>query len=252
MAVSGGEPRHVQVALDELDLGVGVGKQVVDQVLAVELVLRADAVFGIHQRGLDGVDGFEGVAGGRFDGREHVKHPVFPGVVLAHGLQQAVVVRLGAHDIAAQVEHGDVEQTFLDQVEDVDDAPGAAVAVVERVDALELVVDQRHFDERVGGEQFVVIDEAFEVAHERDDVVRVLRRGVDRLSGAVLQGCSRQFADTGVVLFQLGLDLDDVVGGEQTALVHLVEADAQGLAVTQHCSCRTKIDPLLKVMPTQN
>jgi hypothetical protein len=51
--------------------------------------------------------------------------------------------------VAGEVQHRYVEQALLDQIQHVEDAPGAAIAVVERVDALELVVDQRHLDERV-------------------------------------------------------------------------------------------------------
>jgi len=44
------------------------------------------------------------------------------------------------NDVAAQVQDGQVQQLFLNQVEDVDDAAGTPVAVGERVDGLELVV----------------------------------------------------------------------------------------------------------------
>src|SRR3546814_3487094 len=37
-------------------------------------------------------------------------------------LFRSVVVRLGLHDIAAEVEHGDVQQPLLDQIQHVDDA----------------------------------------------------------------------------------------------------------------------------------
>jgi Tfp pilus assembly protein PilN len=88
------------------------------------------------------------VSGGLLDGVQQVEDPVFPRILIAHRLKQAVVVGLGAYDVAAQVEHRNVEQAFLDQIQHVEDAPGAAVAVVERVDALELVMDQRHLDQR--------------------------------------------------------------------------------------------------------
>ena len=51
-------------------------------------------------------------------------------------------------------------QALLDQIEHVDDAPGAAVAIVERVDALELMVNQCHFDQWVGRKQLAVVNES--------------------------------------------------------------------------------------------
>jgi hypothetical protein len=44
-------------------------------------------------------------------------------------------------DVARLVEHGQVQQPAVHQVEDVEDASGSAVAVLEGVDGLELVVD---------------------------------------------------------------------------------------------------------------
>lgn len=74
----------------------------------------------------------DGIAGGAFDGGEHVEHPVFPGVVLSDGLEKAVVVGLGADDMATEVEDGDAEQVFFYQVADIEDAAGAAIAIVRR------------------------------------------------------------------------------------------------------------------------
>ena len=52
-----GQPGHLEVALHEFDLGVGVREQIVDQVLTVELEAGADAVLVVEQRRLDGVNG---------------------------------------------------------------------------------------------------------------------------------------------------------------------------------------------------
>jgi len=41
-----GEPGHLEVTLNEIDLGVGVQKQAIDQILAIELVAVAYAVLG--------------------------------------------------------------------------------------------------------------------------------------------------------------------------------------------------------------
>lgn len=52
----GGQVRDLQVAFDKFDFCIGVGEQVVDQILAVEFVAGADAVFVAHERCLDGSD----------------------------------------------------------------------------------------------------------------------------------------------------------------------------------------------------
>src|SRR5690606_569714 len=112
----GGDARHTQFALRELHPRVGMVEQVVDQVLAVEAVAGADALFGLPQQFLDRLHGGDGFGRGGSDGVEHVDHPFLPGIVVSHRLQQAVVVRPGAHDMAAEVEHGNFQQALLDQV----------------------------------------------------------------------------------------------------------------------------------------
>ena len=64
-------------------------------------------------------------------------------------LQQQVVSRLVADDEAAQVQDRGVEQAVLDEKQDIKNPAGAAVAVGERVDRLELVVLHRHAHQRV-------------------------------------------------------------------------------------------------------
>ena len=45
----GGQPRDAEVMLDELDLRVRMAEQIVDEILAVELVRGTDALFGLEQ-----------------------------------------------------------------------------------------------------------------------------------------------------------------------------------------------------------
>ena len=56
-----GEPRYIQVTLQKFDLGVRVREQVVDQVLAVKLMLCPNAVLVVHQRCLDGLHRVDGL-----------------------------------------------------------------------------------------------------------------------------------------------------------------------------------------------
>jgi hypothetical protein len=70
--------------------------------------------------------------------------------------------------VAAEIEHWDVKQSLLDEVQHIDYSASAAVAVIERMNALKLVVNQRHLDERIGIEYSIVIDEALQISHQID------------------------------------------------------------------------------------
>lgn len=50
-----------------------------------------------------------------------------------------IVALLGLADIAAQIQNRQIQQPLLDQEQNVDDAPGAAIAVIERVDGRHLL-----------------------------------------------------------------------------------------------------------------
>jgi hypothetical protein len=100
----------------------------------------------IEQRAANGEDGVQPVACGFFDRSEHVHHPFLPRIAFPDVLEQSVVVGLRAHDVTAHVQHRDVEQTLIHQIHHVNDAAGASVAVVKRVNRLEPVMDERHLD----------------------------------------------------------------------------------------------------------
>jgi hypothetical protein len=86
--------------------------------------------------------------------------------------------------MAAQVEDGQVQQLFLNQVEDVDHPAGAAVAVGEGVDGLELVVAHGHADEWV--QLGLVVKEALPVGQHVAQAGFAIGRGVDHLARAVI------------------------------------------------------------------
>jgi len=54
------------------------------------------------------------------------------------------------------------------------------------MDALELVVDHRHLDQRVDVAQRVVVDELFQVVHQLHDLLMILRRGINGLTSALV------------------------------------------------------------------
>ena len=88
----------------------------------------------------DRFDLLRGPAAGVLDAVEHERDPWRPALLRRHLEQQAVVVGLVADDVAAQVQNRRVEQPLLHEIENVEDAARAAVAVGERMDRLELIV----------------------------------------------------------------------------------------------------------------
>src|SRR5688572_14431732 len=103
-------------------------------------MLRPNAVLVVEQKRLDCLNRADGFSGGLLDRCEHVENPLFPHTAVAHTLQQPIVVGFGAHNVPAQIEHGNVEQPLLHEVEDVDDSAGAPIAIIEWMDALELMM----------------------------------------------------------------------------------------------------------------
>jgi len=185
---------HAQVTAQEIHPRARMVEQVVDQVVAVELAFATNALLGLLQQGLDSLYRGQCLGCSGFHRLQHVQHPILPVVVIAHALQQAVVVRLGADDVTAQVQHRNIQQAFLDQVEHVDDAPGTAIAVVERVDAFKLVMDERHLHQGVGCIGRIVMDEAFQFPHQFPHFVGILRRLMHHAPATVPQGSAGQAA----------------------------------------------------------
>ena len=90
--------------------------------------------------------------------------------------------------MAGEVEHGNVEQPGAGEVEHIEDTADAAIAVGKGVDALELVVDERHLDQGVERAGVIVVNKALQRAHMRTQPAhpaaahRPIRR-CDRFSG---------------------------------------------------------------------
>lgn len=219
--------------LKKLDLGIGIREQVVDQILAVKPIIGTDSVLVIHQGRLDGLGGGNAVDRRGLDCPEHVADPCFPLVVVAHVLEVLVIVGLAAHDGSAEVKHGRGQQPLLDQIQHVDDAPGTPVFIVKGMDALELMMNQCHLDQRIGVEQGLIVDEAFQIGHQLWHGLG-RGRGVYRPSRVALENGAGHFPKASPVLLQRGVDIEDVVGGQQLTLSDGVKADAQGTVVACH------------------
>ncbi len=93
-------------------------------------------------------------------------------------------------------------------------------------------MDQRHLDEGIDVERIAMIDEPFEIAHRGDDDRGILGRHVDGLPGGILERSARQLPESGAVLLELGLDLQDVVEDKQAGFLDHFEPDAEGLPIS--------------------
>src|SRR5438045_2199617 len=113
---------------------------------------------------------------------KHIGDPVGPGAILANTLEKAIIFAFVRGDEAAEVENGNVEQSLLGEIEDIDDTPDAAVAVGKRMDALKLVMDDRHFDQRIEVAASRIVHEPLQLDHETLHVLGFLWRDVDELA----------------------------------------------------------------------
>ena len=113
---------------------------------------------------------------------EHEQHPLFPDLFGANLLKQPIVVAFVLDNVPAQIEHRQVEQAVCHEIQDVNDAASAPVTIVERMDALKLVMDDRHLDERIHIKASRVIDKYFEIAHQFGDLLRMLGWRIDHFA----------------------------------------------------------------------
>ena len=172
-----------------------------------------------------------GLLGGTDDGVEHVQHPGLPCLLFGHTAQQGVVLRLVCHDVARQEKHRDVQQPGLHQIQQVDDPSGTAIAIVEGVDGLELVVHHGHLHQ--GVEVVLGVDEVLQIAQLVPDDGLAHRLCVDDLPRTVLQCRATGASHTDVLLFDDAHDVHEQVGG-QWAILQCRETELQRLAVAKH------------------
>ena len=180
----GGRAGDAEVLLEGGDAGVGVEEQGFDKVAAVEFESGADEILGVGVSVSDLGDGPGAHSGSFDDGIKHEEEVGFPFGVTADAIQQTVIESFSGNDVAAEVEDRGIEEAAKDEVEDVEDAAGAAISVIERVDGLELIVEDGHFDERVDiGPEGIVVDYAFKIGKEGEDFVAGLGGRVDDFAG---------------------------------------------------------------------
>ena len=80
------------------------------------------------------------------------------------------------------------------------------------MDAFKLMMDHCYFDERIPIAQIIVIDEMFQISHQSDNFIGMLRWDVNGcVSEIVFQRGARQFAETRAVFFDGRLNMQDIV-----------------------------------------
>ncbi len=183
------------------------------------------------ERSFDAVNGADGLKGGLLYRVERVENPSLPLVPLPNGLEEPVVVAFRSDNMAAEVEH-------------VHDASGPPVALVERMDALELVRNERHLEKRVRLEGGVAMDESFQFSHQAQHILGILGRHVDDLAGPIPQGGTRKRPEPRPVFLQHLLEPQNVVEGQEPGVRHLLEPHAQRLAVAEDLLGRRIARPL--------
>jgi hypothetical protein len=87
---------------------------------------------------------------------EHELDVGLPFVIRGHGQQALVIFAAVLVDVPADVQHRHVQQTGLDELQDHQDAPRAAVAVSKGMDGFELVMGHDGADQGIGGGLFCV------------------------------------------------------------------------------------------------
>lgn len=144
--------------------------------------LLEDMFFGMLNEVSYGGDLLGGPLGGGFHGIEKVENPSFPVVVFRDASQESVVVCLGAENVAAEIEDGQGKKALLNEVEDVDNASCATVAIFEGVNGFELIVSDCHFDKRV--ETVFVVEKLFPIGEQVAEKVFAFGRSVGDLAGS--------------------------------------------------------------------
>ncbi len=139
------------------------------------------------------------------------------------------------NDVGTQIKNGQSQQALRHQVQHIQNAPGASVAVPKRVNGFKLVMDERHLDEWIEIGRLVVVDKLFEtgqfVSYDRFS----FRRRVDPpIGGGIHQFRTCVGSDACIGLPKLLHDANQRIGSDNTPFFKLVEALVQGFPVPKH------------------
>jgi hypothetical protein len=99
---------------------------------------------------------------------------------LTNGLKKAIVLRPSFQDLSAEIEDRRRKQALLYKIENVENPTRSAIAIIKGMNALELMMDECHFDERVGIDRVGAVDEVEEFVEEPFNFWAFLGRRVNR------------------------------------------------------------------------
>ena len=93
-----------------------MAKEVIDEVLAIEGKFVANAVFIVLHGFADITHNRDTLLRGLFNGGQHIQHPFMPFSRITDVLQQTVVFAFVLYQIAAQIQHGYIQQAGKDKI----------------------------------------------------------------------------------------------------------------------------------------
>lgn len=201
----------------ELDLAIRMHEEKLNQFFRVNLRSAIlDQTDGLVQKRANPFDLPDRGAGCFLNPLQQVYNPFFPFAGLRNRAEEFVIARLVFDDIRTQIQDRDIEISFEDEIEHVDDAPRSAVAVVKRMNLLELIMKNRYL--RHGS---VLIIEVFrEILQQSAYRLFAFRRRIDGNTGSVvLQGGSGRCSDSRVVFNYDRLNIDNVVYRKETSFL---------------------------------
>ena len=103
------------------------------------------------------------------------------------------------------------------------------IAIIKRMDAFKLMVNQCHFDQRVSIAQLVNVNVLHQIGHQTMNLFSTLRRDIDHCPcTGISQVSAWQSSQSRPVFFQIPLHLQDVVQADDFVL-------SNGLKPLIHC-----------------
>ncbi|MDE0305664.1 MAG: hypothetical protein OXI87_12425 [Albidovulum sp.] len=136
---------------------------------------------------------------------------------------------------------GNVEQPFVDEVEQVQNASSPAVSVDKRVDRLAPVIHCGKPNQRV--DRFGLVDVALSIGQIATESVLAIRRRIDDLAGCIIgQFRSRRYTHIRIRAFDLSPGFVRHGGRNRTSLLLLVFSGLCG-AIAQGLFCAGSVRP---------
>lgn len=148
---------------------------------------------------------------------QYKKNPCLPfcgiiSIFIPYSLYQPIVFAFVSRDITTKIQYWEIQKPSDNKIEDIDDTPCSAIAIIKRVYALELVMNNSHFDQWVKLTQFVIIGKLFEIGHTPHNFCSVLWRSIyNSPIAATLKPGTWCCAKSGIILFQYLLNVLNII-----------------------------------------